>query len=358
MAHEHREIVDAVDAGPPASRRARIVDVAALAGVSMKTVSRVVNGEAGVLAETRERVEAAVAALRFVPDSRARSLKRGGTDTIGILIDAISDPFFASLVSAVEERAIERGLSVLFASTGYEADRERAQLARLTGDRLRGLIVAPVAVTSTALESLRHRFPVVCVDRAREGIDSIVVDDFGATSEAIRQFIDRGHRRIGFIGEVSAYPTVDTRLRAYRAVLAEAGIPFDGALVAAQGRRRDEPSVRSLLSGPDAPTAVFCATTLAAIAAINAIGTARLAMPALISFGDFEFADVFTPGITCVDQDPRRIGEATFHRLMQLVDDAAAEPAHIVVPTPLVRRGSGELAPDHLPLATPIGALR
>ncbi|MRX44086.1 LacI family DNA-binding transcriptional regulator [Agromyces kandeliae] len=339
------------------ARHARITDVAKLAGVSMKTVSRVVNGEAGVLPGTRDRVLAAVAELGFVPDSRARSLKRGGTDTIGILIDAISDPFFAALVSVVEELALERGLSVLFASTGYDGRREREQLARLTGDRLRGLILAPVDVTTPELTALRRRFPVVCVDRAREGIDSVVVDDFGATVQAVRAFVAHGHRRIAFIGEHTPYPTVATRLEGYRAALDEAGITFDQSLVVEQGRHREERSLTELLRRPDAPTAVFSATSPATIAVINTISAEHLRMPALISFGDFEFADVFTPGITCVDQDPRLIGQATFRRLLDLVDDAAAEPEHVVVPTHLITRGSGELAPDD-DLPAPIGALR
>lgn len=346
------------DVRSPAPRHARIKDVADLAGVSMKTVSRVVNGEPGVLPGTRDRVAAAVLELGFVPDRRARSLKRGDSDTIGILIDAISDPFFAAFVSVVEELAIREGLSVIFASTGYDAAREREQLARLTGDRLRGLIIAPVGITSAELEPLRRRFPVLCVDRSREGVDSIVVDDYSATLEAVRQLISQGHRRIGFVGEETPYPTVATRLEGYRAALAEAEIEFDPALVIAQGRHREEKSVAALLGSPDAPTAVFSATSPASIATIHAIAADGLPMPALISFGDFEFADVFTPGITCVDQDPRIIGAATFRRLMELTEDLGAEPLHTVVPTRLIPRGSGERGVHAAAAAAPIGALR
>lgn len=342
----------------PTPRHARIKDVADLAGVSMKTVSRVVNDEPGVLPETRERVMAAVLELGFVPDRRARSLKRGDTDTIGILVDAISDPFFAAFVSAVEELALAEGLSVILASTGYDGIREREQLARLTGDRLRGLIIAPVDITSAELEPLRRRFPVLCVDRSREGVDSIVVDDFSATLEAVRQLISHGHRRIGFVGEVTPYPTVSTRLEGYRAALAEAGIEFDPALVVAQGRHREEKAVTDLLGSPHAPTAVFCATSPAGIATIHAIAADALPMPALIAFGDFAFADVFTPGITCVDQDPRLIGEATFRRLMELTEDLGADPVHTVVPTRLIPRGSGERGVNAADVAAPIGALR
>ncbi|QNA91826.1 LacI family DNA-binding transcriptional regulator [Microbacterium sp. Se63.02b] len=358
MTHEHDEPATHGGARRDDRRRARITDVAHLAGVSIKTVSRVVNGEAGVLPDTRKRVAAAVLELGFVPDRRARSLKRGDTDTIGILIDAISDPFFAAFVSAVEELAVAAGLNVLFASTVHDAAQEREQLARLTGDRLRGLIISPFAIEAAELEPLRRRFPVICVDRSREGIDSVIVDDYGATYEAISGFLARGHRRIGFIGEETPYPTVHERLRAFRAAHAEAGIEVDETLVISQGRHREERSISDLLTRPDAPTAVFCATSPAAIATIHVLSADHIPMPALISFGDFQFADVFTPGITCVDQDPRLIGEAAFRRLMELGADSEAEPAHIVVPTRLIARGSGEMAPDREVPSRPIGDLR
>lgn len=358
MEHERDETSAPAGALREGRRRARITDVAHLAGVSIKTVSRVVNGEAGVLPETRERVAAAVLELGFVPDRRARSLKRGDTDTIGILIDAISDPFFAAFVSAVEELAVAEGLNVLFASTVHDAAQERAQLERLTGDRLRGLIISPFAIEAAELAALRRRFPVVCVDRSREGIDSIVVDDYGATREAVSGFLARGHRRIGFIGEEISYPTVHERLRAYRDAHAEAGVEVDETLLIEQGRHREERSISALLARPDAPTALFCATSPAAIATIHTLSADGVPMPALISFGDFQFADVFTPGITCVDQDPRLIGEATFRRLMELGADQQAEPAHIVVPTRLIPRGSGEMPPRREASARPIGDLR
>lgn len=355
--HEHDELAARRGVRRDDRRRTRITDVAKLAGVSIKTVSRVINGEVGVLAETRERVAAAVLELGFVPDRRARSLKRGDTDTIGILIDAISDPFFAAFVSAVEELAVAQGLSVLFASTGNDAAQEREQLDRLTGDRLRGLIIAPFAISTPELDALRSRFPVICVDRSRAGIDSIVVDDYGATRDAVSGFIARGHRRIGFIGEENPYPTVHDRLRAYRDAHTEAGVEIDETLVITQGRHREERTITELLSRSDAPTAVFCSTSPAAIATIHVLSADRLPMPALISFGDFQFADVFTPGITCVDQDPRLIGAATFRRLIELGDDPQAEPSHIVVPTHLIARGSGEMLPGDSPSAS-IGALR
>lgn len=327
--------------------RARITDVAARAGVSIKTVSRVVNEEQGVRDETRERVLAAIIELGFVPNTTARSLKKGGQDVIGVVIDSISDPFFASLVSVIEDLAISRDMSVVFASTGFDANREREQLHRLAGHQLCGLIVVPVAVTADELQIYRRRFPVVAVDRSREGIDSVVVDDFGAAREVTQQFISLGHRRIAFIGDDPEYPTNSARLAGFRAALDEAGIPVDDSLIVRHEHDRASMAAASarLLQRPDAPTAMLGATSRASIATIDAMRAGGSEEIAFISFGDFETADVLTPGVTCVDQDPNLIGSAAFRRLLELIDNPESEPVHIVVPTTLVPRGSGEIRP-------------
>ncbi|MDR6692466.1 LacI family transcriptional regulator [Microbacterium sp. 1154] len=345
MTHDERRTATAVGEATTARPRARLIDVATAAGVSPKTVSRVINDEAGVLPGTRDRVLEVVRDLGFVPDRSARELKRREADTIGILIDAISDPFFAALVSVVEELAIADGLSVIFASTGYDAERETAQLDRLTGHRLAGLIVAPVAVPAGVLAGLRNRFPVVTVDRVRPGIDAIVIDDFGAAAEATAALLSHGHRRVAFMGEDVPYPTVSDRLAGYRSALDAAGVAFDPSLVVTHERFREgEAAEASLLLGrSDAPTALLCATSLAAIATVRAIRARGLRMPALISFGDFTLAEVLEPGITYVDHDPRLLGAAAFRRLRHLALHADDAPTRTVVPTRLVPRGSGEV---------------
>jgi len=367
MTHDERRTATAVGEATTARPRARLIDVATAAGVSPKTVSRVINDEAGVLPGTRDRVLQVVRDLGFVPDRSARELKRREADTIGILIDAISDPFFAALVSVVEELAIADGLSVIFASTGYDPERETAQLDRLTGHRLAGLIVAPVAVPAEVLAGLRNRFPVVTVDRVRPGIDAIVIDDFGAAAEATAALLSHGHRRVAFMGEDVPYPTVSDRLAGYRSALDAAGVAFDPSLVVTHERfRAGEAAEASLLLGrSDAPTALLCATSLAAIATVRAIRARGLRMPALISFGDFTLAEVLEPGITYVDHDPRLLGAAAFRRLRHLALHADDAPTRTVVPTRLVPRGSGEVpvaesekrsgigsvsAPDPIPL--------
>lgn len=347
--HEQATAQSVVD-GDNRRSRARIVDVAAAAGVSPKTVSRVVNDEKGVLPETRDRVRAVVAELGYVPDSSARSLKSGGTDTIGIMVDAIADPFFAAFVSTIEELAVARGMNVVFASTGYDTTLETAQLARLVGHRLVGLIVTPTGVSAEELALLRRSLPIVCVDRAREGIDSVVVDDFGATVEATEAFIALGHRRIGFIGEETGYTTVFRRFEGFKAALAAAGIELDDTLVVDHVRPHDKSTLAAdtLLGLDNPPTAVFCSSSPASIGMVEAIRASGHTQPAMISFGDFQLAAALTPAITCVDQDPVTIGSTTFERLLELIDDPHADPQRIVVPTHLVRRGSGELTPEQV----------
>lgn len=343
MTHERETAGEATTLRP----RARLIDVATAAGVSPKTVSRVINDETGVLPLTRERVLRAVRELGFVPDRSARELKRRDADTIGILIDAISDPFFAAFVSVVEELAVAEGLSVIFASTGYDAARESAQLERLTGHRLAGLIVAPVAVAASTLAALRARFPVACIDRVRSGIDAVVIDDFGAAVEATAALISHGHRRVAFMGEDVPYPTVSDRLAGYRSALAAAGLPFDPSLVVTHERfgRGEAAEASRLLERDDAPTALLCATSLAAIGTVRAIRARGLRMPALISFGDFTLAEVLDPGITFVDHDPRLLATAVFRLLRERAVRPEEGPERIVVPTRLVARGSGEVAP-------------
>lgn len=358
MTHDELMTAPAVGAAAAVRPRARLIDVATAAGVSPKTVSRVINDEAGVLPGTRDRVLQTVRALGFVPDRSARELKRQAADTIGILIDAISDPFFAAFVSVVEELAVAEGLNVIFASTGYDAARERTQLDRLTGHRLAGLIVAPVAIPASTLAGLGSRFPVVTIDRVRAGIDAVVIDDFGAAAEATSALIAHGHRRVAFMGEDVPYPTVSDRLAGYRSALEVAGIPFDPSLVVTHERFRSGEAAEAwpLLERDDAPTALLCATSLAAIATVRAIRARGLAMPALVSFGDFTLAEVLEPGITYVDHDPRLLGAAAFRRLRERAARPDEAPARIVVPTRLVPRGSGEVAPS-FPL-DPIGATR
>jgi LacI family transcriptional regulator len=334
--------------------RPTVHDVAEEAHVSIKTVSRVVNGEVNVSDAVRHRVLAAVEKLHYVPNGMARSLKVGLGDAVGVVIDSIADPFFAALTSAVEARALEAGLTVVFGSTGYDASRERRQVERMVMQQVRGVVLAPVQGDHSYLAGYRRSVPVVLIDREVEhgDYDTVLVDDHGATCQAVQHLIDHGHRRIAFIGKDSRFPTMTERHRGYSDCLAQAGIPEDPAL--APSEAADEAGgaaavLRLLRERPDV-TALFCANTWAGLGAVHALHTGQRTDVAMVSFGDFPLAGTLEPGVTCVDQDPRLIGEVAIERLLSRLGLGAQPPAatgtvpqRTILPARLVVRGSGEI---------------
>ena len=327
-------------------RQPGIKDVAAHSGVSIKTVSRVVNGESAVSPETRRRVLDAIQRLGYVPNTAARSLKSGTGRTIGVVIDSLADPFFASLVSAIEARALTEGLSVLVASTGLDADREREQILSLVaGHQVAGIIFAPVADELPYLASFRQVTPVVAVDRASAAFDSVVVDDYGATSIAIQQLVDLGHERIAFYDRDERFLTIQRRFRAYADVLGATGRSVDPHLISwTVGGTLDYAAETARLFGLlDPPTAIFASNAKAAIGLVASLAHTARENTAVIAFGDFSLADALWPAISCIDQDPFLIGNAAIERLLELRELPGSAPREWVVPTSLLRRGSGEI---------------
>ncbi|GLK19142.1 LacI family DNA-binding transcriptional regulator [Herbiconiux flava] len=332
--------------GPLMNRRPGIKDVAASAGVSIKTVSRVVNAEEAVHPETRARVLHAIQQLGYVPNTAARSLKSGTGGAIGVVIDSLADPFFAALVSAIETRALNEGLSVLVASSSLDRDREREQLLSLVaGHQVAGVIFAPVASEHPYLEPYRTTTPVVAVDRSRVGIDSVVVDDRGAAALAVQQFVDLGHERIAFFDRDERFSTIHRRMSGYLDVLRGAGIEFDPELVSStvDGSLDYLSEAERLLGLPNPATAFFASNAKAAIGLTTALHRIHRQDTAMIAFGDFSFADVLRPGVSCIDQDPFLIGNAAIERLLALREQPSGDPREWIVPTALLQRGSGEI---------------
>ncbi|MBY6537209.1 LacI family DNA-binding transcriptional regulator [Rhodococcus sp. BP-349] len=324
------------------THRASIKDVAALAGVSFKTVSRVVNGVDTVLPELRERVEAAVAELNYVPNSAARSLKSGSGTTIGIVVDSIDDIFFASLVRAIEERALDRGMGVMVGSTGFDPERELSQLTRLAGQHVRGIVLAPVGDHSSFLTPRRHTLPVVTVDRSIPGFDSVTVDDYSAARRAVRVLVDAGHRRIALVGHDARLQTAQRRRDAYVDVLTENGLsaPGDGIPEVAPSPDAVRPVVLDLLALPEPPTALFVSNARHAGAVVSVLHEIHRTDVAMVSFGSFALADAVDPPVTCIDQNPYEIGAAAFDRLLLRFDDPTLDAVAGIADTTLVERSS------------------
>ena len=323
-------------------------DVAARAGVSIKTVSRVVTGSGAVAPDTRRRVEQAVAELSYVPNSAARSLRVGVGDTIGVIIDSIADPFFASLTAAIENDALAHGMSVVIASTGRDPERVSGQVRRLVQQGVRGIIVAPVA-RQTDLATAIGDHPVVFVDRSGDvpGVDTVRVGDRAAARRAITHLISHGHRRIAFFGDNNEVSTIVDRRLGYRDALRAAGITPDPSLILSDCGDVDTAAAATtaLLTGNAGTTAIFASNPRAAVGITTTLHGAGRTDVALVSFGDFPLAAAVYPGVTVIDQDPFRVGSAAAERLLARLNGDTGPAIDLRVPTPLIVRGSGEVPP-------------
>ncbi len=328
-------------------KRPTLNDVAAEAGVSAKSVSRVINGASNISPGLRDRVEAAVEKLNYVPNTLARTLKVGTGDTIGVVIDTISDPFFAAVMSAVETTALDAGLGTVFGSTGFDPDRERRQIERMAMQQVRALILAPVARSHDYLRRFAAGLRIVMIDRAAEigTYDTVRVDDRGVSRDAIEHLVRHGHRRIAFVGADQTISTARDRFAGYEDVLAEHRIELD------DGRCCLEPATEAeavdvlerLMAVPDPPTAVFTANPRAGSRMAYALHTTGRAGLAFISFGDFPLSGLLRPAVTYVDHDPWAIGRVAMRRVLEGLGGDPGPPRDIFVDTVLVPRGSGEI---------------
>ena len=327
--------------------RATVYDVARLAGVSIKTVSRVVNASSEVVPATRDRVRAAMVELGYVRNPVAHALVTGSTATIGVVVDSIADHFFSSLVSVVEERALAHGMSVLIASTGRSPERERAQIERLIQQNVAALLVAPAAGDHSYVAAAGR--PIVLVDNGWElpGFDTIRVQDREGSEAAVRHLIEHGHRRIAFLGEPTTVETVAARRAGYDDALAAQGLEFDSDLVSDScGTPAAADDVtRRLLTGNRTPTAIFASNPRAAMGVVSALHALGRTDVALISFGDFDLAEWLVPAVTVVDHDPHQLAEAAATRLFDRMEHRDLPAAEVALPVKIVARGSGELRP-------------
>src|SRR3954464_1714732 len=223
-------------------------EVAALAGVSAKSVSRVLRHDRYVSDDVRLRVERAVAELQYVPNVLARTFRSGSDNAIGVAVPDISDPFFAALIHAVETVARARGSAVIVTSLGGDEARERAGLEALLGRRLAGLIATPISHDQSYLEPWLSRTAVVFVDRPPRGVkaDSVIEDDVAGAREATAHLLTHGHRRVAFVGDSVGIATTARRLKGYQEALVEAGIPPAPRLVALEA---DTGSASGALTG-------------------------------------------------------------------------------------------------------------
>jgi LacI family transcriptional regulator len=326
-------------------------DVAALAGVSLKTVSRVINTEPAVSDDRRSRVLAAIDRLDYRHNLTASSLRRsdGKSSTIGVLLEDVANPFSSALHREIEDVALKRGVLVLAGSSDENEAREHELIAAFTSRRVDGLIIVPTSHDHSYLLSERRAgTPMVFVDRppAFLDADSVLTDNQAGARQGVAHLIAHGHRRIGYLGDLATITTAVDRHRGYEEELAANGIEVDPELVrlGVQGIEKAEAATLELLSRPQSPTALFTSQNLLTIGACRALRRLDLhRRVALVGFDDVLLADLLEPGITVMAQDPATMGRRAAELLFRRLDGDAAPSVHLVVPTQLVARGSGEI---------------
>lgn len=333
-------------------------DVAVLAGVSISTVSHVLNETRPVPETTRVRVLAAIQASGYMPNTLARSLKRAETRTLGLAIGDISNPYFTEVVDAVEEAARVRGYTVILTDNGESAEREMPGLRVLVGRRVDGLILAPSAEggAEAVAYAQGHNIPVVQIDRAASPAgDYVVAANAAGARRLVRHLADLGHRRIGMLTGLPGLSSSQERIKGYRTALEDADIPFDPGLMA-EGQFSPEPARRAtlaLMAMPDPPTALFASNNLMTLGAMRAFSELGLAVPgriALAAFDDFAWADLFQPRLTTVAQPCRRIGELAVTLLLERMAEPDLPPRHIRLPIEIRHRESCGCLPGAAPI--------
>ena len=326
-------------------RRVTIGDVAAEAGVSVATVSKVINDRWGVAETTSARVRAVVEQLGYQSSLVAQSLRSRSTKVIGVLVVDI-EPFSAELLKGVARAIDGSGYElVIFSGCGRAVDQvgwERRYLSRVSGTLCDGaLLVTPSSVDET------FGAPVVAVDHnvASSGLPTVDADNLKGAVIATEHLLELGHRRIGLLAGRPDLESAHLRARGYRAALERAGIEVDPSLIRVGGYQVDtaEEATRQLLELVDRPTAIFAANDVSAIAAMSVARSMGLVVTddlSVIGFDNVPESALCEPPLTTIEQPIQQMGFAAAKILIRLIDGTESVPGHTLLPTRLVVRGS------------------
>ena len=309
---------------------ASVVDVAARAGVSVGTVSNVLNRPERVAPSTRERVLQAIDELGFVRNEAARQLRAGHSRTIGLVVLDVRNPFFTDLAAGAEGVAASLGLSVMLCNSNDDPSRESHYLSTLKEQRAFGILITPVSKTTVIGEIRRRGIPVVLVDRAARGNEcSVSVNDRVGSELAVRHLIGLGHRRIGFVGGPLSLSQVSQRVAGACTAIEVAGLPSDALtmvetprLDVAQGRATGEKL--AAMPSRKRPTAVFCANDLLALGLLQDTVRRGLSVPgdlAIVGYDDIDFAAAAAVPLTSVRQPRFQLGKAAMEMLIEEATD-------------------------------------
>lgn len=321
-----------------------MIDVARLAGVSLKTVSRVVNGEPNVRAETEDSVRRAINALGFRRNDAARSLRqRHKPHTLGLVIGDVGNPFYSGIARGVEQVLRSRGLLLITGSSDEDAEQERQLIRSLLERRVDGLIVAPAGLDHRyLLADVAHGLALVFIDRPPQRIesDTILLDNAGGVRVAVEHLIARGHTRIAFVCDRPSIFTAAERLRGYRAALAAAGIAEDPTMLHLGSHDAESAAlaIRGLLALEHPPTAALTANNRITTGVLGELGRSGAELD-LVGFDDLELAELLERPLTAVAYDPVELGRRAASLIVRRLDGHDGPPERLIERTSLIVRG-------------------
>ncbi|WP_205473096.1 LacI family DNA-binding transcriptional regulator [Nocardioides sp. SYSU D00038] len=315
--------------------RASVKDVAAAAGVSLGTVSNVLNRPDRVSASTRARVEQAMRDLGFVRNESARQLRAGSSRLLAYVMLDVSNPFFTDVARGIEQATSDRDLSLFLCTSDNDAAREAGHLSRLQQQRVQGILVTPVDPWSPLLDEIQRNTPLVIVDRTRgdQSFCSAAADDVEGGRLAVEHLIDRGHSRVAYVGGPDTLGQVRERLEGGRRAWADAGLDPDALVhVSTAGLNfADGRAAGERLAGMPSrtrPTAAYCANDLIALGLLQQAILSGQRVPedlAIVGFDDIDFAAAAAVPLTSVRQPRRELGRAA----ARLLVDEATNPEHV-----------------------------
>jgi LacI family transcriptional regulator len=317
-----------------------IAEIARIAGVSVSTVSHVLNKTRFVSPEKVQRVNEVVAAVDYTPNSLARSLKMATTRTVGLVISAISNPYFSDIICSVEAECSRRGFTVFLCDSEDTSEKELAIVRQLHQRRVDGIILAPSPQPTLSLSYLLEKhLPCVLVDRmADPRFDQVGVDNVAAVTELVEHVTSFGHRRIGFIGGQPGFTTTVQRIEAFKAAMMSRGlvVPAEYLSVGNGGTTEAAESAHRLFALATPPTAIIAGNNLAMIGVMRAVCERGLRIPAdlsVLGIDDFEWADYFQPRLTLMAQPCGDLGRRASDLLVERIGNPAG-PRHTVQLSP------------------------
>lgn len=327
--------------------KATIYDVAREAGVSIATVSKVINAKGKISTERRNQIFAIMQRLQYQPSAIASALTSKQTFTLGLLIPDIANPFFAEVARAVEDRGHRFGYSVIICSTDNKDDRVERYISVLKQKRVDGIIIGTGLENNDILQDISTIIPVVVIGREVNSfpVHTVVADDYAGGKQAACHLLSLGHTKLAVLAESLQISSSRERVRGFRQSLGEAGIslPDKSILACKNGLEDGIARTSELLSRMDRPTALFCCNDLIAVGALQAAKECGLRVPfdlSIVSFDNTLLATVTNPPLTSIAQPMDQLGEAAVDLLIQQFADSNTVKQRIALRTELIVRDS------------------